>query len=157
MPGNRRLRGKQARPHPPLCEAPRAAQLHRLFHFEELSHLVTSWLGQRSLCRLALADAARRALAADPEAWRGRRLELRSRAIRNSSQLSKVLAVSLGRWALVRSLVFPRCNPSTAATPEEIEARRQKEAEESKAKWTQTTMLVFHERVVQVLGFGPHR
>lgn len=111
MQANRRLRGKQARPSPQLGEAP----LHRLFQFEELSQLITSWLDQRSLCRLGLADSARHALAADPEAWRERRLELRSRALRNSSQLCKALAASPGRWALVRSLTFPQCNPSTAA------------------------------------------
>jgi len=115
MSVNRRLRGKQARAHAPLCEAPRLPQLHRLFDFEELSQLMTSWLDQRSLCRLALADAARRDLATDPEVWRGRRLELKSGAIRNSSQLSKALSASPGRWALVTSLGLPQCNLSKAA------------------------------------------
>lgn len=76
---------------------------------------MTSWLDQRSLCRLALADAARRVLATDPEVWRGRRLELRSGSIRNSSQLSKALTASPERWLHVTSLSFPRCNPSKAA------------------------------------------
>lgn len=95
-------------------EAPRL-QVYRLFQFEEMTYLVTSWLDQRSLGRLALADAARLALAADPETWRGRALQLKSKAIRNSSQLEKVLTASAGRWAFVRSLVFPKCDLSTAA------------------------------------------
>jgi len=109
---NRRLRGKQAGTRQ-LCTAP-TCQMHRLFQFEELSYLVTSWLDQSSLCHLATADIARLSVVADPEAWRGRTVQLKSRAIRNSQQLAKVLTTSSGRWAFVRSLVFPQCNASTA-------------------------------------------
>lgn len=111
MSGNRRLRGKQASSR----EVVRPSQLRRLFHFEELSHLMASWLDQRSLCRLSAVDAERRSLAADPDVWSDRTLELKSRAIRNSSQLANLLKAAAGRWARVTSLSLPQCNVSVAA------------------------------------------
>lgn len=107
----KRLRGKQACPG---RERPQSGKLHRLLQFEEVSQLAASWLDQKSLCRFAKTEKACRELANDPEVWRNRRLDLHSRALRNSADLQKALVAVIRRWELVRSMVFPQCNASAA-------------------------------------------
>lgn len=116
MLAHRRLRGKQARPSSWLpCEEFSFQLLHHLFQLAELVPVVTSWLDQRSLCRLGVSNAFSAAIATCPEAWSGRVLVLKSRSIKNSAQLIKVLEACARRWTGVQSMVFPQMSPSAVA------------------------------------------
>lgn len=112
LPMKKRLRGKQA---PLACASPCGLHLQRLLHMPELSHSISPWLDQRSLCVFGQSDAAGRVLAISPEVWQGQLLDLKRRSLRTSAQLVKVLESFASRWRHVRSIVFPQCNPSAAA------------------------------------------
>lgn len=108
-PQRRRLRGKHS-----WAETPTAANhLRRLLELGGC--LVSEWLGQRELCRLAAADTTGRETAAQPETWHGRCLDLRSRCLRGSMQLQELMRTARGRWCSVQHLVLPQCQPSAAA------------------------------------------
>mmetsp|Transcript_24263 Transcript_24263/g.68841 ORF Transcript_24263/g.68841 Transcript_24263/m.68841 type:complete len:339 (+) Transcript_24263:90-1106(+) len=87
--------------------------LGRLLQLDELARLVSSWLDVPSLLRLGCADATGRALAAMPETWRGRSLDLRVK-LRGSAQLQLLLRRFSERWAGVHTAVLPQVNLSAS-------------------------------------------
>jgi len=75
---------------------------------------VLSYFDQRGLYRVSVA-ATCLAVAASPEVWRDRTVELVSRRIRNSAQLLKALESNALRWRCVKAVALPQLQPSKEA------------------------------------------